>query len=78
MNESTTQEYLQNLDRMTKLVLRADSETEILKIQEILQKNNIKHHTWIEQPENIISALATIPMQREILKPLLKGYKLFK
>ncbi|UXI21657.1 ATP-dependent RNA helicase DDX24 [Sarcoptes scabiei] len=78
LNESTTQEYLQNLDRMTKLVLRADSETEIFKIQEILQKNNIKHYTWIEQPENIISALATIPMQREILKPLLKGYKLFK
>lgn len=78
LNDPQTSEYLKDLERMTKVVLKANSEQEILAASEILKENNIEHHIWREQPENIISSLATVPRNRDLLKPLLKDFKLFR
>jgi len=63
---------------MTKVVLKAESEQQILDASQTLEQNNVKHYIWREQPENIITALATVPCDRDILKPLLKDFKLFR
>nr|XP_027194004.1 putative peptidyl-tRNA hydrolase PTRHD1 [Dermatophagoides pteronyssinus] len=78
LNEPETTEYLANLDRMTKLVLKAESEEQILKTSELLTVNQIKHYLWREQPENYVTSLATAPYDRNILRPLLQDYKLFR
>ena len=78
LNEPETAEYLANLDRMTKLVLKAESEEQILKTSELLAVNEIKHYLWREQPENYVTSLATAPYDRNILRPLLQDYKLFR
>lgn len=67
-----------NLDRMTKLVLKAESEEQILKTSGLLTASKIKHYVWREQPENFVTSLATAPYDRDILRPLLKDYKLFR
>lgn len=77
-DDEKTVEYLKDLDRMTKVVLKANSEEEILSAAETLRSNHIGHYIWREQPENIISALATVPRDRDVLKPLLKEFKLFR
>ena len=78
LNEPETSEYLTNLDHMTKVVLKAESEEQILNAAKTLEQNNVKHYIWREQPENIISALATVPRNRDVLKPLLSEFKLFR
>jgi len=78
INDPQTSEYLQDLDHMTKVVLKAESEQQILDASKTLEENDIKHYVWREQPENIISALATVPRDRDVLKPLLANFKLFR
>lgn len=63
---------------MTKVVLKAESEQQIIDASTKLEENGIKYYIWREQPENIITALATIPHERETLKPLLSNFKLFR
>lgn len=62
---------------MTKIVLKATSVEQIMQTSALLAENQIEHYVWKEQPEDIVSALATAPNHRDVLKPLLKGYKLF-
>ncbi|KAH9506542.1 peptidyl-tRNA hydrolase domain-containing protein 1, partial [Dermatophagoides farinae] len=50
LNEPETIEYMANLDRMTKLVLKAESEEQILKTSGLLTASKIKHYVWREQP----------------------------
>ncbi|XP_017489119.1 PREDICTED: putative peptidyl-tRNA hydrolase PTRHD1 [Rhagoletis zephyria] len=71
MNDQDTTDYLKDLDNMTKVVLKAENEEQIVNAAKTLEDNSVKHYIWREQPENIISALATAPRSREILKPLL-------
>lgn len=78
MNDQDTSDYLKDLDNMTKVVLKAENEEQIVNAAKTLEDNNVKHYIWREQPENIFSALATVPRSREILKPLLSEFKLFR
>lgn len=78
MNDQDTTDYLKDLDNMTKVVLKAENEEQIVNAAKTLEDNSVKHYIWREQPENIISALATAPRSREILKPLLSEFKLFR
>ncbi|KAI2811007.1 peptidyl-tRNA hydrolase domain-containing protein 1 [Blomia tropicalis] len=78
INDPRTNDYLKDLDHMTKVVLKAESEQQIIDASTKLEENGIKYYIWREQPENIITALATIPHERETLKPLLSNFKLFR
>ncbi|XP_054157085.1 putative peptidyl-tRNA hydrolase PTRHD1 [Oppia nitens] len=76
--DNDTVEYIKQLDSMTKVVLKADSELELRQCCQKLDENNVKYYLWTEQPENIVTCLATIPKPRAVLKPLLSHLKLFK
>uniref|UniRef100_A0A7S4KYL5 peptidyl-tRNA hydrolase n=1 Tax=Paramoeba aestuarina TaxID=180227 RepID=A0A7S4KYL5_9EUKA len=67
-----------SLFQMYKVVLAAQNEEELLKTQETLNKENINHHLWVEQPEGIPTALAVMPYRREFIAPFLKSLRLFR
>ena len=73
-----TEEYCKQLTSMTKVVLKAENEKQLLEVCQKLDDNGVKYHLWIEQPENINVCVATTPRDREVLKPLLSHLKLFK
>lgn len=62
LNDQETSDYLKDLDNMTKVVLKAESEEQIMNAAKTLEENNVKHYIWREQPENLISALASKPI----------------
>lgn len=74
----TTLAYLSSLDTMHKIVLEGASNDQLLALSESLTSASILHKLWVEQPENIATALATAPYQRSILKPLFAGFKLLR
>lgn len=77
-NDSYTQEYLQDLDNMHKIVLQASDEPSLMSLVEKLESDDIKHKLWIEQPENIPTCLVTKPYPKNQVQTYFKKYKLFK
>ncbi|KAM8952612.1 putative peptidyl-tRNA hydrolase PTRHD1 [Pelodytes ibericus] len=73
-----TQEYLQELDTMHKVLLEAADEVTLTNLAESLKKENIDHKVWIEQPENIPTCIALRPYPKEEVHPYLKKFKLLK
>ncbi|CAL8075779.1 unnamed protein product [Calicophoron daubneyi] len=68
--------YLEQLDRMHKVVLGVDGEPELRALHEKLASGNIDHYLWTEQPENICTALATRPYTKSTIQSYFKGLKL--
>eukprot|EP01134_Creolimax_fragrantissima_P003414 CFRG3414T1 len=64
-DEPNVKSYLSNLDKMTKVVMEVKNESQLLKLSELLKCRNIVHRVWTEQPENYVTALATIPYTKE-------------
>lgn len=71
-------EYLSQLDTMHKVVLEIGSETKLNNLAKKLEENQIKHYLWTEQPENIPTALATMPYEKDFIKPYFKKLNMFK
>ncbi|KAI8973273.1 peptidyl-tRNA hydrolase II domain-containing protein [Mycotypha africana] len=61
--DDNTKEYLNDLDNMHKVVLETKNETSLENLANALAANNISFKKWIEQPENIPTALATAPLK---------------
>ncbi|XP_004609381.2 putative peptidyl-tRNA hydrolase PTRHD1 [Sorex araneus] len=70
--------YLQELERMRKVVLEAPDETALKQLAETLQQKNIDHLLWLEQPENVATCLALRPYPKEEVSQYLKKFRLFK
>ncbi|XP_044756976.1 putative peptidyl-tRNA hydrolase PTRHD1 [Coccinella septempunctata] len=77
-DDEHTKKYLEDLDNMHKVVLEIPNEKEIISLHEVLEKNNIKHKLWIEQPENIPTCLVLKPYPKDEVKAYFKDLKLFK
>ncbi|KAK8805205.1 hypothetical protein WA588_000146, partial [Blastocystis sp. NMH] len=60
-NDPNVQLYCSNLESMHKVVLEAKDESDLLDVDSKLKEGNIDHVVWREQPENIITAIATKP-----------------
>lgn len=43
-------------------ILQTKDEQSLKSLAYVLEKNNVMHHLWIEQPENFPTALATAPI----------------
>ncbi|OQS54826.1 PTRHD1 [Ecytonucleospora hepatopenaei] len=74
----TTKEYVRNLNEMTKIILKLNLEdVELLK--ETCNTNKIQYVEWIEQPENIMTAIATeiLDKKKNNLKEIFKHFKLY-
>lgn len=63
---------------MHKIVLEAKDEVELNSVADILKENQIDHISWKEQPENIITAIATKPYARSCFGTLLRHLKLLR
>ncbi|KAL6122691.1 hypothetical protein NUSPORA_00220 [Nucleospora cyclopteri] len=78
-DKSNTIDYLKDIDNLTKIILRI-KENDIKLTHEICEKNNIFYCDWIEQPENILTAIATAPTQENdeySFKKIFSKFKLF-
>lgn len=78
LQTETTKQYLQDLDRMHKIVLKAENESQLKDLVDKLEADSISHHAWIEQPENILCSVSSAPNHKSVLQPYFKDYKLFK
>ncbi|KAI8068176.1 peptidyl-tRNA hydrolase II domain-containing protein [Gilbertella persicaria] len=79
--DENTKEYLASLDYMHKVVLETKNEGSLEKLAEALTTHNIPFKKWIEQPENIPTALATAPLRSrspEVLEAFKKCCSLYK
>ena len=78
MDQPNTQAYLFELGKMHKVVLKAESEDELRRLVQQLTGDNIMHHVWMEQPEDVVASVATAPNAKSVLQPYFKQFKLFK
>ena len=70
--------YLADLDAMHKIVLAAPSEADIARVAAALAAASVAHRTWLEQPERVVTALATAPHKRSVLTAFFAGLKLLR
>eukprot|EP00793_Prasinoderma_coloniale_P005687 PRCOL_00004161-RA len=75
--DEATNEYVsaEALGSMTKYVLGIDDEPALRKLSEKLHAKGIKHHLWVEQPEDVATALAAWPGRRSAVQKPFKGLK---
>ncbi|ESU36935.1 Peptidyl-tRNA hydrolase [Giardia duodenalis] len=69
--------YLSDIPNMRKVVLSAD-EQQIIQLRDDLCAAKIDHFAWIEQPENLLSAIGLRPCPKELVRPYLKHLSLLK
>ena len=77
-SSDNTQKFLGELDEMTVCVLGVEDKQELEKIQETLSMQGIPTHLWIEKPEMTPTALATAPVHKQDVAPLLTHLKLLR
>ncbi|KAJ1762052.1 hypothetical protein IW142_003226 [Coemansia sp. RSA 564] len=70
--------YVDDINSMHKVVLETKNEASLLKMAENLKQNNIPYYLWTEQPENIPTCLATVPVVRSDLGDALKKCSLMR
>lgn len=63
---------------MHKVILEAKDDMELVDITSTLKANSIEHVLWREQPENVITALATKPCVKSAFGTLLRHLRLLK
>ncbi|KAI8088694.1 peptidyl-tRNA hydrolase II domain-containing protein [Halteromyces radiatus] len=75
-NDSNTIKYVEDHERMHKVVLETKNEETLGDLVASLQAHNIPLYRWVEQPENIPTAMATapIPERSPEVKDLFKKY----
>ncbi|ORX47491.1 peptidyl-tRNA hydrolase II [Hesseltinella vesiculosa] len=61
-NDDNTKKYLANVEGMHKVVLETKNAETLRSLAESLNTHNVPLYEWIEQPENIPTALATAPL----------------
>ncbi|XP_022658604.1 putative peptidyl-tRNA hydrolase PTRHD1 [Varroa jacobsoni] len=77
-DDENTRKYTDNLDSMHKVVLACPSERELRAIHLKLTAASISHKLWMEQPEDIATALATKPYPKAEIASFFKHLKLYK
>lgn len=59
--------YLEDLKNMRKAVLQTADEVSLRRLSELLSNATppVRHHMWVEQPENVPTCIALVPNRRE-------------
>jgi len=79
IDDEITKLYLNDLDRMHKVTLGVDGGADQLnEISQLLKENSIQHYLWIEQPENIPTALALKPYYKKDVEQFFSNLKLYR
>jgi hypothetical protein len=77
-DHTDTVAYLAALDSMHKVICAAESEAAVRATADALSAAGVGHKLWVEQPEGIVTAVATRPARRSELKPFFADYKLLR
>ena len=79
INDELTKAYLQDTDRMHKIILSVEGgETEMDEFSRLLKENSIEHYRWVEQPENIPTAIAVKPYYKQDVEQFFSKLKLYR
>ena len=79
MDNELTKAYLQDTDRMHKIILSVEGgENEMVEFSHMLKENSIEHYLWIEQPENIPTAIAVKPYYKQDIEQFFSKFKLYR
>ena len=70
--------YCTNADDMHKIVLSAESASSLDDLASALSNAGVGHRRWIEQPENIVTCVASRPASRALLQPFFKAFRLLR
>ncbi len=77
--DELTKLYLNDLNRMHKIILGIDGgEKELTEFSQFLQQNSIEHYLWMEQPENIPTAIAVKPYLKKDIEQFFSKFKLYR
>lgn len=76
--DADVQAYLADLGGMHKVVKECKGEAQLQSLAAKLTEEDVAFHVWVEQPENIPTAIALKPYPRDVVAPLLKKFQLFK
>ncbi|XP_064383490.1 putative peptidyl-tRNA hydrolase PTRHD1 isoform X2 [Halichondria panicea] len=77
-DDPNTVQYLSDLDRMHKIILKVPNEGELNALVSVLESNNKDFKLWVEQPENYPTCLATKPYIKTEIQDYFKKFKLLK
>jgi peptidyl-tRNA hydrolase len=77
-NDQETIKYLQNLEKMHKIIISVQNHEELKSLNDTLLVNEIKFKLWIEEPENVPTCLATKPYSKSLIEKYFKMFKLFR
>lgn len=72
-----TTEYLSELDSMYKIILKIN-ESDISDLVSTLKSHKLGYYIWKEQPENIVTSIATQPFDLQLYKELDEYFHKFK
>ncbi|KAI8921265.1 peptidyl-tRNA hydrolase II domain-containing protein [Powellomyces hirtus] len=64
--------YVSDLTNMHKLVFEAKHEAHLKKIGGLFRENGMVFHEWIEQPEGLLTCIATKPYRRSEIAAVIK------
>ena len=77
-DDPDVQAYLGDMDNMHKIICMADSLDAITTTADALAKAGVAHKVWVEQPEAIVTCVATKPGRRKDLLEFFKPFKLLR
>lgn len=69
---------MSKIDTMHKVILEVKNESALIKLGELLKERQIDHYSWIEQPENFITCIATKPYRKPDVGDAFKKCQLFR
>ena len=76
--DAEVEAYLRDVDAMHKVIKECKGEPQLSTLAQKLTSEGLAFKLWVEQPENIPTAIALKPYPRSRVAPLLKKYQLFK
>ena len=79
VDDALTKAYLHDTDRMHKIILAVEGgEDELRGLSDVLKSNSIEHYLWMEQPENIPTAIAVKPYYKQEVETFFSKFKLYR
>lgn len=61
-----------------KVVLEVKGEQQLQNLSNRLKENRLGHKLWVEQPENFVTCLATVPCSKAKVQQYFKKFQLCK
>ncbi|RKP24338.1 peptidyl-tRNA hydrolase II domain-containing protein [Syncephalis pseudoplumigaleata] len=78
---SDTMAYVEDLPNMHKVVLEASGTKSLATLETVserLKALDVQHYRWIEQPEDLLTCIATQPTRRSTIQDAIKKCQLWR